>query len=168
MIAGWSLCAGKSRNVSHGLRAALCALLLAAAPGFVSGGGNTVPAQAALSALGQKIFADESLSASGKMACATCHDPKFAHAQNNALAVQSGGANLDVPGFRSVPSLRYLNLNIPFFFANDGTPPAGPVRESGGLLSLRALTESRGGRMDVESVPSFRLVISLPRTSRTD
>ena len=129
MIAGWSLCAGKSRNVSHGLRAALCALLLAAAPGFVSGGGNTVPAQAALSALGQKIFADESLSASGKMACATCHDPKFAHAQNNALAVQSGGANLDVPGFRSVPSLRYLNLNIPFFFANDGTPTGGFNRD---------------------------------------
>ena len=87
------------------------------------------PSTAALADLGRKIFADESLSASGKMSCATCHDPKFAHAQNNALAVQPGGANLDVPGFRSVPSLRYLNLNMPFFFANDGTPTGGFNRD---------------------------------------
>jgi len=79
--------------------------------------------------LGRKIFADESLSASGKMSCATCHDPKFGHAQNNELAVQSGGASLDVPGFRSVPSLRYLNFNTPFFFASDGTPTGGFNRD---------------------------------------
>lgn len=83
----------------------------------------------ALADLGRKIFGDESLSASGKMSCATCHDPKFAHAQSNALSVQSGGENLDVPGFRSVPSLRYLNLNMPFFFANDGTPTGGFNRD---------------------------------------
>ncbi len=59
------------------------------------------------------------------MACATCHNPADAHAQSNHLPVQYGGANLDVPGFRAVPSLRYLNLGIPFFFANDGTPTGG-------------------------------------------
>lgn len=96
------------------------------------GGGSAVavaPSTSALAELGRKIFADESLSASGRMSCATCHDPKFAHAQNNALPVQSGGANLDVPGFRSVPSLRYLNLNIPFFFASDGTSTGGFNRD---------------------------------------
>ena len=91
--------------------------------------GDAAPSQAVLSALGAKIFSDPSLSASGRMSCATCHDPKFAHAQNNALAVQSGGANLDVPGFRAVPSLRYLNLNMPFFFAGDGTPTGGFNRD---------------------------------------
>ncbi len=78
--------------------------------------------------LGEKIFHDASLSASGQMSCATCHDPAHAHAQANAFAVQSGGANLDVPGFRTVPSLRYLS-RLPFYFQNDGTPTAGFNRD---------------------------------------
>ena len=79
--------------------------------------------------LGAKIFRDTSLSASGQMSCATCHVPENAHAQSNDASVQSGGANLDVPGFRAVPSLRYLNFNVPFFFANDGTPTGGFNRD---------------------------------------
>lgn len=85
--------------------------------------------ESALAGLGRAVFADASLSASGRMSCATCHDPKFAHAQSNALAVQSGGADLDVPGFRAVPSLRYLNLGVAFFFAKDGTPTGGFNRD---------------------------------------
>ncbi len=49
-----------------------------------------------------------------------------------------------------------------FTLQNDGTPPSGPIREAGGLLSLRALAEGRGGCMEVESLPAFRLVIFLP------
>ena len=79
--------------------------------------------------LGAKIFRDVSLSASGAMSCATCHNPANAHAQTNDLSVQSGGAELDVPGFRAVPSLRYLNFNVPFFFASDGTPTGGFNRD---------------------------------------
>ena len=41
--------------------------------------------------LGRKIFFDASLSASGQMSCASCHDPAHAHAQSNASAVQFGG-----------------------------------------------------------------------------
>jgi cytochrome c peroxidase len=65
------------------------------------------------------------------MACATCHDPAKAHAQDNDLSVQLGGPELATPGFRAVPSLRYMNLNIPFFFANDGTPTGGFTRDGG-------------------------------------
>jgi cytochrome c peroxidase len=79
--------------------------------------------------LGEKIFADTSLSASGAMACATCHDPQHAHAQSNELSVQLGGANLDVPGFRAVPSLQYISLMPAFFFADDGTPTGGFNRD---------------------------------------
>jgi cytochrome c peroxidase len=79
--------------------------------------------------LGEKIFADVSLSASGAMACATCHDPQRAHAQSNDLPVQLGGANLDVPGFRAVPSLQYISLMPAFFFADDGTPTGGFNRD---------------------------------------
>ncbi|MBQ6663879.1 MAG: hypothetical protein IJM69_10100 [Firmicutes bacterium] len=46
--------------------------------------------------------------------------------------------------------------------ANNGRPPQGPIRESGGLRSLRALVEKEGGSMAVESVPSFRLTVTLP------
>ena len=53
-----------------------------------------------------------------------------------------------------------------FTLENDGAPPAGPVRESGGLVSLRALTKIRGGRMYVRSLPAFRLDIFLPKPSR--
>lgn len=75
--------------------------------------------------LGELIFKDISLSASGKMSCATCHDPANAYAPSNNLAVQLGGANLDVPGFRAVPSLRYKNLTPAFSFASDGSPTGG-------------------------------------------
>ncbi|WP_260986255.1 cytochrome-c peroxidase [Bordetella genomosp. 13] len=57
--------------------------------------------------VGQKLFFDRTLSGSGTMACATCHDPRFAYGPPNDLAVQVGGANMDERGLRAVPSLRY-------------------------------------------------------------
>jgi cytochrome c peroxidase len=90
---------------------------------------NEIGAAPTPASVGAQIFRDASLSASGRMSCASCHNPAHAHAQTNDASVQSGGANLDVPGFRAVPSLRYLNLNVPFFFANDGTPTGGFDRD---------------------------------------
>jgi cytochrome c peroxidase len=58
--------------------------------------------------VGQQIFYDSSLSGSGKMSCATCHDPKNEYAPANSLAVQLGGSRLRVQGVRAVPSLTYL------------------------------------------------------------
>ncbi|HEX3913113.1 MAG TPA: cytochrome c peroxidase [Steroidobacteraceae bacterium] len=57
--------------------------------------------------VGRKIFFDKALSASGKMSCATCHDPNHAYGPPNDLAVQPGGRDLTTPGLRAVPSLRY-------------------------------------------------------------
>ncbi|TGV13495.1 cytochrome-c peroxidase [Mesorhizobium sp. M8A.F.Ca.ET.173.01.1.1] len=62
----------------------------------------------ALTALGRKMFFDPSLSASGKQACSFCHDPHHAFGQASATPVEMGGPNLDQPGMRAVPSLRYL------------------------------------------------------------
>ena len=84
--------------------------------------------------LGRKIFFDPSLSASGQMACATCHDPAHAHAQANDLPVQLGGPLLDQAGTRSVPSLRYLNASG-FSFDEEGTPNGGFNRD-GRSMSL--------------------------------
>jgi cytochrome c peroxidase len=77
---------------------------------------------AALEALGRKLFADSSLSASGQVACATCHDPKHAFGPPNALAIQLGGKDMRQPGLRAVPSLKYLQVTPQFtehFFESD-------------------------------------------------
>ena len=122
MRAGTIAALGRVLRVSTGL-AAIClaqAAALALPP--------DAPAPAGLGAL---IFRDTTLSASGQMACASCHDPAHAHAPANGVAVQRGGAGLDVPGFRATPSLRYLNLNLPFSFKPDGTPTGGFTRDGG-------------------------------------
>jgi cytochrome c peroxidase len=75
--------------------------------------------------LGQRIFRDPSLSASGRMACIACHDPATGHASPFAAPVASGGANLDQQGIRNAPSLRYLRFNGSFHCAADGTSTGG-------------------------------------------
>lgn len=87
--------------------------------------GETVSALSATASLGERIFHDPSLSASGRMSCASCHDPANGHAPSNMLAMQLGGALLDQPGNRTAPSIRYLATNTPFYFAADGTPTGG-------------------------------------------
>jgi cytochrome c peroxidase len=108
---------------------AMAAATLMAACG---GGGTSSPASApepatlsATAALGEKIFHDASLSASGRQSCASCHDPAFGHSPPNALAAQFGGADLTLQGTRKAPGIRYLAANTPFFFAADGTPTGG-------------------------------------------
>lgn len=67
-----------------------------------------------LTQLGRALFADASLSASGKQACASCHDPAHAYGPANDSAVQLGGATLSLPGVRAVPTLMY-HQNVPPF-----------------------------------------------------
>lgn len=79
--------------------------------------------------VGQKLFFDPTLSASGKMSCATCHDPNHAHAPPNNLSVQLGGPNLNQPGSRAVPSLRYKEYTPAYadLLSNpDGISQPGP------------------------------------------
>ncbi|MEK0430144.1 MAG: hypothetical protein RL001_2671 [Pseudomonadota bacterium] len=90
--------------------------------------------------LGELIFHDASLSASGKQSCASCHSPEHAHAQPNALAVQPGGPNLDQFGTRAVPSLRYLAQTPVFAFNEEGTPVGG-FNQDGSAETLAAQAE---------------------------
>jgi cytochrome c peroxidase len=73
-----------------------------------------LPSAAAMTAVGRALFFDASLSASGKVACATCHDPRRAFGPPGDSAVQRGGADGRHHGVRSVPSLMYTQ-NIPPF-----------------------------------------------------
>ncbi|CAN5429013.1 hypothetical protein BH10PSE18_BH10PSE18_46590 [soil metagenome] len=61
----------------------------------------------AIAQVGEKMFVDATLSGSGKMSCASCHDPKSAFGPPNDLSVQLGGADLQTQGTRAAPSLRY-------------------------------------------------------------
>ena len=45
---------------------------------------------------------------------------------------------------------------------NGGTPPDNPVRETGGLATLRRMAGEAGGRMEVETEPVFRLTVTVP------
>jgi len=73
-----------------------------------------MPSAAALTAIGRELFADPALSASGKIACAGCHDPKHAFGPANDLPVQRGGGDGRSAGVRAVPSLMYTQ-NVPPF-----------------------------------------------------
>jgi cytochrome c peroxidase len=64
--------------------------------------------------LGRALFVDPSLSASGKLSCASCHDPRYAYGPPNARSVQLGGSNRKHPGTRAVPALRYTQDVPPF------------------------------------------------------
>jgi cytochrome c peroxidase len=84
---------------------------------------DPVPTAAALTALGRQLFADPRLSASGKIACATCHDPEHDFGPANDLPVQRGGADGRSFGVRAVPSLKYTQNVPPFtehFVDDDG------------------------------------------------
>ncbi|MBO4914646.1 MAG: hypothetical protein J5449_05505 [Oscillospiraceae bacterium] len=46
--------------------------------------------------------------------------------------------------------------------SNNGRPPEGPIRETGGLATLRALTEREGGTMELDCSGRFKLTITMP------
>lgn len=93
------------------------------------------PDAQALTALGRALFFDRTLSASGRMSCASCHDPAHAYGPPNALVVQLGGPDGTLPGLRAVPSLKYRQAVPPFaehFYDNDGND-ADDQGPTGGL-----------------------------------
>jgi cytochrome c peroxidase len=69
--------------------------------------------------LGRSIFDDASLSASGRMSCASCHDPAHHYGPPNGLPAMLGGPNLDQQGFRPAPTLTYLERHLPFSVGPD-------------------------------------------------
>lgn len=108
------------RNITRLIvRFSVCAaLVLAGTVVWAAEAGLTRPQAyaraAALEALGRKIFSDASISSSGQLACASCHDPRYAFGPPNDLAVQRGGKDLRQAGFRAAPSLKYLQ-SVPQF-----------------------------------------------------
>ena len=107
----------------------------------------SAPTLSAQARLGRLLFFDTSLSASGKLACASCHSPEHAYGPPNALPVQLGGPALDLQGARAVPSLRYVLNRTPLWhkeftasaaerLIEKDEPPAGGFGWDGRFASL--------------------------------
>jgi len=81
------------------------------------------PTARELSDLGRALFFDRRLSVSGRLSCASCHDPRSHFGPPNAASVQRGGRSGRREGLRAVPSLMYQQ-NLPPFaehtFDDDG------------------------------------------------
>lgn len=130
---------------SLGLIVLMAALLSAALVGCGGGGADTAaptaeadalrpppppapaapPPSTALASVGDKLFHDRSLSASGRLACASCHAAERGHADAAGSFLPLGGANLDRQGLRSSPSLRYLDQVGPFRIDAQGNAQGG-------------------------------------------
>jgi cytochrome c peroxidase len=81
------------------------------------------PSVADLTDLGRVLFSDTSLSASGRQACASCHDPAHAYGPPSDAPIMYGGPGMFLPGVRAVPSLTYQQDVPPFsehFAETDG------------------------------------------------
>src|SRR5271163_851059 len=114
---------------SHLLRTTLLVICAVLAAGTAGAQEPAAPSRAqvyrrveALTALGRRMFLDPSLSASGKMSCASCHSPLDAFGPPNSLPVQRGGQDLQQSGIRAAPSLKYLQVTPQFtehFFDSD-------------------------------------------------
>ena len=125
---------GEARYAALAWSALVIVTLAGCGGGDDAGGGGTPapPAESAKAQAGQALFFDQSLSASGKQACGTCHVPTRAFSADpmtdHGLPVPLGGRNMDLPGFRNAPSLMYAALT-PAFFLDAGTPTGGFFRD---------------------------------------
>jgi len=104
------------------LRTLTTAILICA---FLSACGNASESLVTEAQVGEKAFNDPSLSASGRLSCASCHATSTGHAAPNDLAAQLGGSTLTVQGLRASQSARYLASNGSFHFDEEGTPTGG-------------------------------------------
>ncbi|MBQ4307554.1 MAG: hypothetical protein II759_03155 [Lachnospiraceae bacterium] len=67
----------------------------------------------------------------------------------------AGGSRIEVRTAREGGSIRVE-------MTNDGDPPAGEIREAGGLKNLRSEIERAGGSMSVSASPGFLLEFTIP------
>ena len=85
----------------------------------------------AVARLGRRIFFDPTLSSSGRLSCASCHDPRHAYGPPGALPAMFGGPRLTRQGVRAVPSLMYLERQPNF--------SVGPDNEENETVTLAQL-----------------------------
>ncbi|MFG6466303.1 cytochrome-c peroxidase [Roseateles sp. BYS87W] len=83
------------------------------------------PPAPSLASVGNRLFDDTRLSASGRLACASCHAETRGHADPAGGFLPLGGIDGQRQGLRSSPSLRYLDAAGAFRFDAQGRPHGG-------------------------------------------
>jgi cytochrome c peroxidase len=117
-----------------------------------------------MAAVGRALFFDRALSASGKLACATCHSPAHAYGPSDDLPVQRGGADNARPGLRAVPSLTYTQNIPPFtehFFDSEGDDSIDQGPAGGRTWDGRA--QSAHDQARVPLLSTFEMANESPR-----
>ena len=106
----------RARALTHAALAALAGLGLCAKLAMAAAiepspraYGNR-PGVEELTALGRAMFSDPTLSASGRLACASCHDPSAAFGPNARTPSPFADADPAHAGTRAIPSLRYAQF----------------------------------------------------------
>jgi cytochrome c peroxidase len=110
---------------------------------------------------GKQLFFDKRLSASGAMACATCHDPDHAYGPANGLAVQLGGAHATRPGLRAVPSLRYKEFTPGYADLLDNADGFSPPTPGGGF-AWDGRADSLGEQARIPLLSPFEMANASP------
>jgi cytochrome c peroxidase len=121
--------------------AALYAALCAAPASPARAAQATPPVSSDTAQLGRQIFFDPGLSASGRLSCAGCHSPSHAYSSPEGGLAPRGGARLDRPPLRTVPSLRYLDATPRFtrhYYLDHGTELEDEGAAGGFMLDGRA------------------------------
>jgi cytochrome c peroxidase len=132
-------CTFKKSGLTLTALAGLClagAGLGVAAQDYEATTAQTAPLSA-VAKLGMAIFYDQSLSGSGTLSCASCHDPANHYSPANALPVQFGGPHLQQPGLRPPPSLAYKMATPAFSIGPENSAEeaaeAAPMAEASGI-----------------------------------
>ncbi|MDE2004998.1 MAG: cytochrome-c peroxidase [Rhodospirillales bacterium] len=106
--------------------------------------------------LGRRIFFDPSLSASGRLSCASCHSPAHHFGPPGDAPAMFGGPDLRRQGVRAVPSLMYLERQPNFAIGPDNAEAEGVnLRRAAarGIGARRARKVAGGGAASANLVP---------------
>jgi cytochrome c peroxidase len=120
----------------------------------------------------QALFAEKALSANGQMACASCHTDESAHADAVGTHLPLGGLSMTVQGFRSSPTLLYLEANQPFRFDGgkafggftwDGRASSRAEQAAGPLLDPSEMANVNAAAVadKVRQLPYFKDFVSV-------
>lgn len=158
------------RSVKLGWLCCLVVMLSACGgQGGSTASASVTPTQLSVS---QALFAEKALSANGQMACASCHTDERAHADAAGTSLPLGGVSMTAQGFRSSPTLLYLETNRSFRFEEgqafggftwDGRASSRAEQAAGPLLdpSEMANVDAAAVAGKVRQLPYFNDFVSV-------